>query len=643
MIAVQHLTVDFGKQLLFNDISFVVSPKERVALVGKNGAGKSTLLKLIAGVEQPTEGTLSYPKEWQMGYLPQVMQLRDGYTVLEEAQSVFAHVETLRKEVDALAQEMAGRTDYDTPEYHQLIERFSYKNDRLSLLGQVNYQAEVERTLMGLGFEREDFSRPTQEFSGGWRMRIELAKILLQRPDILLLDEPTNHLDIESIEWLENFIKTSGTTLLLVSHDRAFLDATTTRTLEIELGRLYDYKTNYSHYVVLRQERLEQQRRAYENQRKEIEDTEAFIERFRYKSTKAIQVQSRIKQLEKIERIEIDDVDTSHIHFQFPPAERSGDFPLIIEDLAKAYGTHQIFSQVSLTLKRGDKVAFVGKNGAGKSTLVKCIMQQIQDYTGSLKIGHNIRIAYFSQNRAHELDPTRTIRDTVDRAALGPVRDKINNLLGAFMFGGELADKPVSVLSGGERARLAILLLLLEPANMLILDEPTNHLDMRSKDVLKEAIKSFQGTVIVVSHDRDFLDGLVEVVYEFAHGKVVQHLGGIYDYLSKRRLENLTLLEQSLPKSTPKKEETVAPPKQDYQAQKERARKRKNLEKAAQSAEEAIAQLEDKLAQLEGELAAPNLPPDSPLFAQYATVQKQLSQAMDQWQEAMEALEEDDV
>ena len=639
MISVQHLTIDFGKQLLFNDVSFVVSPKERVALVGKNGAGKSTLLKLIAGLREATSGSVTHTKDLQIGYLPQVMQLTDGRTVIEEVKTVFEDVARIKERVAQLADEMATRTDYDTPEYQDLIERFSHESDRLNLMGQDNYEAEAERTLVGLGFERTDFERPTSEFSGGWRMRIELAKILLRRPDILLLDEPTNHLDIESIEWLEQFIKTSGATLLLVSHDRAFLDATTTRTIEIELGRIYDYKANYSQYVTLRQERLEYQRRAYENQRKEIEDIEAFIERFRYQATKAIQVQSRIKQLEKIELIELDELDLAHIHFRFPPAERSGDFPIIVEGLGKAYGAHQVFDHATFTLRRGDKVAFVGKNGAGKSTMVKCIMQQINDYTGSLKIGHNIHIAYFSQNRAQELDPNLTIRDTVDRAARGPVRDKINNLLGAFMFGGELADKPVSVLSGGERARLAILILLLEPANLLILDEPTNHLDMRSKDVLKEAIKNFEGTVVLVSHDRDFLDGLVEQVYEFSHGKVIPHLGGIYDYLAKRRMESLHELEA--PKNTGKPTSsapTKSSVKEDYQAQKERARQQRNLEKAAEEIEKKVASLEQELTRLESELSAPNIPIDSPLYNEYDTTRKKLDEAMIEWERAMEKL-----
>lgn len=639
MIAVNHLTVDFGKQLLFDDVTFVVSAKERVALVGKNGAGKSTLLKLIAGKEEPTSGSIARQKDLTIGYLPQVMSLVDECSVIEETEKVFASLQDLKREVDLLAQEMEQRTDFDSDAYKELIERFSHQNEKLLLLGQGNYRAEVERTLLGLGFERSDFERPTREFSGGWRMRIELAKILLQRPDLLLLDEPTNHLDIESIEWLEQFIKTSGVTLLLVSHDRAFLDATTTRTIEIELGRIYDYKTNYSHYVTLRHERLEQQRRAYENQAKKIEETEAFIERFRYKATKSIQVQSRIKQLEKIDRIELDILDESAMHFRFPPAERSGDFPLIIEQLAKSYGKHRVFSEVDMTLRRGDKVAFVGKNGAGKSTLVKCIMGQIDDYTGQLKIGHNIRIAYFSQNRAQELDPQLTIRDTVDRAAIGPVREKINNLLGAFMFGGELADKPVSVLSGGERARLAILILLLEPANLLILDEPTNHLDMRSKDVLKEAIKTFEGTVIVVSHDRDFLDGLVDQVFEFSHGRVIPHLGGIYDYLQKRRLESLAQLEAKTEPALKTAKENGNSSKESYQEQKEKARQQRNLERAAEKAEAKVAELEGELKEIEQALSQSGATSDNNLFARYDTLQKALQEAMDEWEELMMLME----
>lgn len=639
MIAVNHLTVDFGKQLLFNDVTFVISTKERVALVGKNGAGKSTLLKLIAGKEEPSSGSIARQKDLTIGYLPQVMSLVDGCTVLEEAEKVFASIQHLRKEVERLSLEMEQRTDYDTTGYKELIEHFSHQSEKLHLLEQGNYKAEVERTLLGLGFERSDFERPTREFSGGWRMRIELAKILLQKPDLLLLDEPTNHLDIESIEWLEQFIKTSGVTLLLVSHDRAFLDATTTRTIEIELGRIYDYKTHYSHYVTLRQERLEQQRRAYENQSKMIEETEAFIERFRYKATKSVQVQSRIKQLEKVERIELDTMDQSAMHFCFPPAERSGDFPLIIEDLSKSYGEQEVFSKVEMTLRRGDKVAFVGKNGAGKSTLVKCIMHQIEDYTGHLKLGHNIRVAYFSQNRAQELNPHLSIRDTVDRVARGPVREQINNLLGAFMFGGEIADKPVSVLSGGERARLAILILLLEPANLLILDEPTNHLDMRSKDVLKEAIRNFEGTVIVVSHDRDFLDGLVTQVFEFSHGRVVPHLGGIYDYLQKRRIETLAQLEEksSQPPTIDKEVNNVQ--RENYQAQKEKARQQRNIERAIEKAEAKIADLENTLKEIEEAIAKGDGTSDPKLFSRYEAVQKELHQTMQEWEKTMLQLE----
>lgn len=640
MISINHLTVDFGKQLLFNDINFVISLKERIALVGKNGAGKSTLLKLIAGMEEPTSGTISRQKQLHIGYLPQVMQIKDENTVQKEVETVFANIKKLQEEVDRLANEMNERTDYESEEYKELIELFSHRNDQLLLFGQENYKAEMERTLIGLGFERTDFDRPTSEFSGGWRMRIELAKILLQKPDILLLDEPTNHLDIESIEWLEQFIKTSGVTLLLVSHDKTFLDATTTRTIEIELGRIYDYKTNYSHYVDLRKERLEQQRRAYENQRKMIEETEAFIERFRYQATKAVQVQSRIKQLEKIERIELDDLDNSVIHFRFPPAERSGDYPIIIEQLSKSYGTHTVFSDIDITLKRGDKVAFVGKNGAGKSTLVKCIMDEIKDYSGYLKIGHNICIAYFSQNRALELDPKLTIRETIDRVAKGDIREKINNMLGAFMFGGELADKPVSVLSGGERARLAILALLLEPANLLILDEPTNHLDMRSKDVLKEAIKSFDGTVIVVSHDRDFLDGLVDQVFEFTQGTVRHHLGGINEYLYKRRLE---LLEKTTNKpNTSDISPSSSPQKESYQEQKERAKLKKKLEKNVEKAEQRITELETTLAQIEKQLSEPANGTNTELLADYEKNRKSLDQALMDWEEAERILSENE-
>ena len=540
MISVNNVSVYFGAKPLFEDISFVISAKERIALVGKNGAGKSTLLKLLAGIDEPTQGTISRPKGIRIGYLPQVMQVSDGRTVLGECQQVFSHITELEAEVDRLTEEMATRTDYDSAEYMELIERHAQRSDLLSMQSTGSIEASIEKTLLGLGFERTDFDRPTSEFSGGWRMRIELAKILLQRPDILLLDEPTNHLDIESIRWLERFIAAGSAALVLISHDRAFIDATTNRTLEIELGRLHDYKTNYSHYLVLREERLEQQRRAYENQQKEIQEIERFIERFRYKPTKSDQVQSRIKQLEKIERIEIEDIDRRAMHFSFLPAVTSGAYPVIIEGLSKSYGAHTVFSDVTMTIERGEKVAFVGKNGSGKSTLIKCIMGEVSDYTGTLKLGHNVEVGYFAQTQSAELDGGYTVYETIDREAQGEIRTRINDLLGAFMFGGEESEKKVSVLSGGERGRVARIKLLLRPANLLILDEPTNHLDIRSKNVLKEAILRFTGTVIIVSHDREFLDGLVSRVYEFRSGRVSEHIGGIYDWLEKRDREDGT-------------------------------------------------------------------------------------------------------
>lgn len=636
MISGTHLTVDFGNRLLFDDISFVVGDKERVALVGKNGAGKSTLLKIIAGLESPSSGTIARTKGMEIGYLPQVMLLRDEKTLLEEAESVFADFKEKQEQLEALAKEMAHREDHDSEDYHTLIERYATLSERLAVMGTGNYLADIEKTLIGLGFERSDFARPTHEFSGGWRMRIELAKILLAKPDLLLLDEPTNHLDIESIEWLEQFIKSSGSALILVSHDRAFLDAVTKRTLELEMGKHYDYKVCYSEYLVLREERLEMQRRAYENQQKAIEDTEAFIERFRYKASKSVQVQSRIKQLAKIERIVFDEIDRSAIHFRFPAAERSGDYPLIVEGLAKSYGEHCVFSGVNFTIRRGEKVAFVGKNGAGKSTLIKCIMQQVNDYKGTLKVGHNVSISYFSQNRAHELDTQLTVRETIDRAATGEIRTRINDMLGAFMFGGEAGDKPVAVLSGGERSRLAILLLLLEPSNMLILDEPTNHLDIRSKEVLKEAIATFNGTVIVVSHDRYFLSGLVEKVYEFGHGKAIEHLGGIEEYLHKMRERGG--IEEATPSigkgaemqaSTPAKE--VA--KLSYQEHKEQQKRVRSILKQAEEAEREVTRLEALLVEFETQLAGGGtLPTDALLYSRYERAQKELETAMERWE-----------
>ena len=543
MISVENLYVEFSATPLLEEVTFVINKRDRIALVGKNGAGKSTMLKILAGMQLPTSGNVAVPKDITIGYLPQVMILSDEHTVMEEAELAFEHIFELQAGIQRMNQELAERTDYDSESYHKLIDRFTHENERFLMMGGTNYRAEIERTLMGLGFKREDFDRSTSEFSGGWRMRIELAKLLLRRPDVLLLDEPTNHLDIESIQWLENFLKSSANAVVLVSHDRAFINNVTTRTIEINCRRIYDYKVAYDQFVVLRKERREQQLRAYENQQKQIQDTEDFIERFRYKATKAVQVQSRIKQLEKIVPIEVDEEDNSALRLKFPPAPRSGSYPVIAENLKKAYGNHVVFHDVDLTINRGEKVAFVGKNGEGKSTLVKCIMGEI-DYEGKLTIGHNVMIGYFAQNQAQLLDENLTVFDTIDYVAQGDIRTKIRDILGAFMFGGEASDKKVKVLSGGERSRLAMIKLLLEPVNLLILDEPTNHLDMRSKDVLKDAIREFEGTVIVVSHDRDFLDGLVTKVYEFGGGVVKEHLGGIYDFLQKKKIENLNELQR---------------------------------------------------------------------------------------------------
>ena len=544
MISVEGLTVEFGGFTLFDDVSFVVNKKDRIALVGKNGAGKSTMLKIFAGLQSPTSGTVSVPKETTIGYLPQQMKLADTQTVREEAEHAFEHIHEMEEEINRLNTQLAERTDYESEGYQKVIDRVTYLTEHFQMMGGNNYHAELERTLIGLGFSREDFDRPTSEFSGGWRMRIELAKLLLRQPDVLLLDEPTNHLDIESIQWLENFIATRANAVILVSHDRAFIDNTTFRTLEIELGNIYDYKVKYSEYVVLRRERREQQLRAYENQQKKLADTEAFIERFRYKATKSVQVQSRIKQLEKVERIEVDDVDTAMLRLKFPPAPRSGSYPVICEEVAKRYGDHLIFDHVTLTINRGDKVAFVGKNGEGKSTLVKCIMDEI-DFEGKLTIGHNVQIGYFAQNQASLMDENLTVFQTIDDVAKGDIRNKIRDLLGAFMFGGpEESMKKVKVLSGGERTRLAMIKLLLEPVNLLILDEPTNHLDMKTKDILKQALLDFDGTLIVVSHDRDFLDGLVSKVYEFGNQKVTEHLCGIYEFLEKKKMDSLQELEK---------------------------------------------------------------------------------------------------
>lgn len=650
MISIEGLTVEFGGFTLLDGLSFVVNKKDRIALVGKNGAGKSTLLKILAGLQQPTSGTVSVPRDTTIGYLPQQMQLEDTRTVREEAEQAFAHIHETEAEIDRINRELSARTDYESDAFQALIERMTNLTDRLRLMGGTSYQAELERTLIGLGFTREDFERPTAEFSGGWRMRIELAKLLLRRPDVLLLDEPTNHLDIESIQWLEGFITTSANAVLLVSHDRAFINNTTRRTLEIELGHIYDYKVSYDQYVELRRERREQQQRAYDNQQKMLADTEAFIERFRYKATKAVQVQSRIKQLARVERIEVDAEDTAMLHLRFPPAPRSGSYPVIIEGLAKSYGAHVVFSGATFTIHRGDKVAFVGKNGEGKSTLVKCIMGEITDYEGTLKLGHNVRIGYFAQNQAQLLDESKTVFETIDYVATGDIRTKIRDILGAFMFGGEAADKKVRVLSGGERSRLAMIRLLLEPVNLLILDEPTNHLDMRSKDVLKDALRDFDGTLIVVSHDREFLDGLVDKVYEFGHGRIREHLGGIYDFLAQKKMENLCELERrntsvsSSPSAAIDPKEVHAAPersakKLSYEEQKEQARRLRKLEKAVADSERDIANMERKISELEARMATPEGAADASLFAEHDNLQKALSDAMDHWAKATEALD----
>ena len=543
MISIEGLSVEFSAKPLFRNVSFVVNDRDRIALVGKNGAGKSTMLKIICGLQKPTDGKVAIPNDTTIGYLPQVMILQDNTTVKEEARKAFSDVTKMKARIDDLNRQLTERTDYESESYAALVEKFTQEHDRFMMMGGDNYEAEIERTLTGLGFLRTDFDRPTSEFSGGWRMRIELAKILLRRPDILLLDEPTNHLDIESIGWLERFLQQSAKAVVLVSHDRAFINNVTNRTIEITCGQVNDYRVKYDEYIKLRDERHEQQLRAYENQQKEIADIKDFIERFRYKPTKAVQVQSRIKQLEKIVPIEVDEVDNATMHLKFPPCLRSGDYPVICDGVGKSYGDHNVFSDVDLTIKRGEKVAFVGKNGEGKSTLVKCIMGEIP-FDGNLKVGHNVQIGYFAQNQAQLLDGELTVFETIDNVAKGDIRLKIKNILGSFMFCGEDVDKQVKVLSGGERSRLAMIKLLLEPVNLLILDEPTNHLDLKTKDVLKQALQDFDGTLIVVSHDRDFLDGLVSKVYEFGHGKVREHLCGIYEFLESKKMENLQELER---------------------------------------------------------------------------------------------------
>ncbi len=647
MISVEHLSVEFSARPLFSDVSFVINKKDRIALVGKNGAGKSTLLKILSGIQEPTSGTVAVQNDITIGYLPQVMVLSDEHTVMEEAEKAFEHISDMQKQVEILNNELAQRTDYESEDYMQLVERFTHESERFQMMGGMNYHAELERTLQGLGFTAEDFNRPTKEFSGGWRMRIELAKLLLRRPDILLLDEPTNHLDIESIRWLEKFLARSASAVVLVSHDRAFINNVTNRTLEISCGKITDYKVKYDEFIQLRAERREQQLRAYENQQKEIADIKDFIERFRYKPTKAVQVQSRIKQLEKIIPIEVDEVDNACLHLKFPPCSRSGDYPVICEDLRKDYDKHCVFHDVNLTIKRGEKVAFVGKNGEGKSTLVKCIMSEIP-YTGTLKLGHNVEIGYYAQNQAQMLDGELTVFDTIDRVAKGDIRLKIRDILGAFMFGGEASDKKVKVLSGGERSRLAMIKLLLEPVNFLILDEPTNHLDMRTKDVLKEAILAFDGTVIIVSHDRDFLNGLVSKVYEFGGGLVREHIGGIYDFLQKKEMESLDELHamgsssafsSSISPSASSQEAQPSEGKLSYEERKEQVKLRRKLEKNVEKCEAEVNRLEAEKQSIEAKLATPEGASDTSLFTEYGRIQQALKQAEDAWEQAMEALE----
>ena len=654
-ISINSLSVEFSAKSLFDNISYIINPKDRIALVGKNGAGKSTMLKIIAGLQKPTSGNVAMPRDTTVGYLPQHINVSDTSSVIDEVRSAFSHVDKMRARLDEINNELLTRTDYESDAYQELIETMTSLTDRLAIEESENFEAEIEKTLIGLGFLRSDFQRPTSEFSGGWRMRIELAKILLARPDVLLLDEPTNHLDIESIQWLENFLITKAKAVVLVSHDRAFIDNVTNRTIEISLGKIYDYSVNYSKYLVLRQERLDQQMRAYQNQQKMIQDTEDFIERFRYKATKSVQVQSRIKQLAKIERIEVDEVDTSRLNLKFPPAPRSGDYPVIADNVGKAYGNHQVFDHATFTIKRGEKVAFVGKNGEGKSTLVKCIMGEIP-FTGNLKIGHNVKIGYFAQNQATLLDGEITVFDTIDRVAVGDIRTRIRDILGAFMFGGEASDKKVKVLSGGEKTRLAMIRLLLEPVNLLILDEPTNHLDMKTKDILKQAIKDFNGTVIVVSHDREFLDGLVEKVYEFGGGQVRECLGGIYEFLEKKKLASLAELERNTIRPVADKTPAASKPKEadtssdapastapaqrklSYAEQREHEKLVRKARKKVEEAEAEISRLEQEVANIESAISAGNPPAD--IYDRHATATKELENAMSLWELASMELEE---
>lgn len=640
MISVRNITVEFNATKLLDDISYTINRRDRIALVGKNGAGKSTMLKIIAGLQNPTSGAVAVPNDTTIGYLPQQMEVADSTTLADEVRKAFGHIADMHRRLDDMNARLYERTDYESEAYAKLIDEVTTLSERIAMEESENHEAEMERTLTGLGFLRTDFDRPTAEFSGGWRMRIELAKLLLRHPDVLLLDEPTNHLDIESIQWLENFLMTKAQAVVLVSHDRAFIDNVTNRTIEISLGHIYDYAVNYSKFLELRKERLEQQQRAYANQQKMIQDTEEFIERFRYKATKSVQVQSRIKQLAKIERIEVDEVDTSHLNLRFPPAPRSGDYPLIVDNVGKAFGDHQVFDNATFTLKRGDKVAFVGKNGEGKSTLVKCIMGQLE-HTGVLKIGHNVKIGYFAQNQAQLLDGDLTVFDTIDRVAVGDIRLKIRDILGAFMFGGEASDKKVKVLSGGEKTRLAMIRLLLEPVNFLILDEPTNHLDIPTKEILKQAVKDFTGTVIVVSHDRQFLDGLVDKVYEFGGGKVRECLGGIYEFLEKKKLSSLNALNSSAPSrvAEPEKKSVARPEPQpqaqeanmrSYAEQREHDKAVRRARKKVEEAEAEVASCEAAVKAIEDELASGSPTPD--VYDRHAAAVKALENAMSVWE-----------
>ena len=651
MISIENLHVEFSARPLYDNVSFVINDRDRIALVGKNGAGKSTLLKIISGMQQPTSGTVSIPNETKVGYLPQVMKLQDDTTVREETRKAFSDTIRIGAMLESMQGEMAERTDYESEEYMQLVERFTSLHDRYLMMGGEQYEAEMERTLQGLGFTRDDLDRPTSEFSGGWRMRIELAKILLEKPGVLLLDEPTNHLDIESIQWLEQYLAQASCAVVLVSHDRSFINNVTNRTIEIVCGHIEDYKVKYDEYVVLRKERREQQIRAYENQQKEIADTKAFIERFRYQATKAVQVQQRIRQLEKIVPIEIDEIDTSALRLKFPPCLRSGDYPVICDEVEKSYN-HLVFEHVNLIIKRGEKVAFVGKNGEGKSTLVKCIMNEIP-YGGTLKIGHNVQIGYFAQNQAQMLDDELTVFETIDRVAKGEIRLRINDILGAFMFGGEASEKKVKFLSGGERSRLAMIRLLLEPVNLLILDEPTNHLDMQSKDVLKEAIKAFDGTAIIVTHDREFLDGLAEKVYEFGGGKVREYLGGIYDWIRSHESNDVQTLAQprkggeqpaeprkaDSPKADMKAEEPSQTEVMTYAQRKERQKMVSRIQKKINETEKRIETLETRLGELDTMLCDPKNAADMALVNEYTDIQQRLDKEMADWEKLSEQLE----